>query len=72
MKEELEEELEEEIEEEPIMTTKQLISRLLEIDPDGNKQVYIEFGDDEYYTRGLDYYDAHIDDNNHNIIMITL
>ena len=72
MEEELKEELEDEIEEEEHITTKQLISRLLELDPDGTKEIYLEFSDDEWYSEWADKYNFQIDDKNHNIIKIVL
>ena len=72
MEEELKEELEDEIEEEEHITTKQLISSLLELDPDGTKEIYLEFSDDEWYNEWADKYNFQIDDKNHNIIKIVL
>lgn len=66
----MEEEIE--IEEEEHITTKQLIARLLELDPDGTKEVYLEFSDDEWYNEWADKYNVQIDDKNHNIIKIVL
>ena len=66
----MEEEIE--IEEEQHITTKQLIARLLELDPDGTKEVYLEFSDDEWYNEWADKYNFQIDDKNHNIIKIVL
>ena len=66
----MEEEIE--IEEEEHITTKQLISRLLELDPGGTKEVYLEFSDDEWYNEWADEYNFQIDDKNHNIIKIIL
>lgn len=66
----MEEEIE--IEEEEHITTKQLISRLLELDPDGTKEVYLEFSDDEWYNEWANEYNVQIDDKNHNIIKIVL
>ena len=68
----MKEELEDEIEEEQHITTKQLISRLLELDPDGTNEVYLEFSDDEWYNEWADEYNVQIDDKNHNIIKIVL
>ena len=48
IKTELEEELEEELKKIPVMTTQELISTLLEHDPDGNKEVYLE-SENHYY-----------------------
>ena len=48
IKTELEEELKEELEKIPVMTTQELISTLLEHDPDGNKEVYLE-SENHYY-----------------------
>ena len=66
----MEEEIE--IEEEEHITTKQLISRLLELDPDGTKEVYLEFSDDEWYNEWANEYNVQIDDKNHNIIKIVI
>ena len=72
MKEELKEELEDEIEEERHITTKELIARLLKLDPDGTKEVYLEFSDDEWYNEWANEYNVQIDDKNHNIVKIIL
>ena len=62
----MEEEIE--IEEERGLTTKQLIAKLLELDPDGNKHVYLECGDD-YYSDWV-YADKIEVDNDNNIVTI--
>ena len=45
------------------MTTKQLISKLLELDPDGNKQVSVVIPEDDYYG-GWIYEENIVIDNN--------
>ena len=55
--------MKEEIKEERGITTKQLIAKLLEIDPDGNKNIYLECGDD-YYSGWL--HGDNIEVNNKN------
>ena len=55
--------MEEEIKEERGITTKQLIAKLLEIDPDRNKNIYLECGDD-YYSGWL--HGDNIEVNNKN------
>ena len=48
------------------ITTKQLIAKLLELDPDGNKEIYLECGDD-YYSGRL--YEDNIEVYDDNTIM---
>ena len=45
------------------LTTKQLIAKLLELDPDGNKHIYLECGDD-YYSDWLDENGIEVYDDN--------
>ena len=54
--------------EESYITTKQLISRLLEIDPNGNKEIYLEVLGDDHYSHGLLYESDLQADDDHNII----
>ena len=60
------------------LTTKQLIAKLQELDPNGNKKVCLEkayygFSDDIYYIQDRLTDDAiSIDDKNDNIIKITM
>lgn len=64
---------------EDAMTTKELISKLLELDPNGNKKVYLEkiihgaFSDGAYHIKD-EFTDKHIriDNKNHNIIKFTM
>ena len=65
--------------EEQAMTTKQLITKLLELDPDGNKKVYLEkvihgaFSDGAYHIQNeLTDNRIRIDNENHNIIKFTI
>lgn len=60
--------MEEEIKEERGITTKQLIAKLLEIDPDGNKNIYLECGDD-YYSGWLDGDNIEVDNKNNRIML---
>ena len=60
--------MEEEIKEERGITTKQLIAKLLEIDPDGNKNIYLDGGDD-YYSGWLDGDNIEVDNNNNRVIL---
>ena len=55
-----------EIKEERGITTKQLIAKLLEIDPDGNKNIYLECGDD-YYSGWLHGDNIEVDNKNNMI-----
>lgn len=64
---------------EQAMTTKQLITKLLELDPDGNKKVYLEkviygaFSDGAYHIQDeLTDNRIRIDNKNHNIIKFTI
>ncbi len=50
------------------ITTKELIAKLLEIDPSGNKEIYLECGDD-YYSGYLDKDNIEADNNNNRIIL---
>lgn len=45
------------------ITTKELIAKLLELDPDGNKHIYLECGDD-YYSDWLDENGIEVYDDN--------
>ena len=60
--------MEEEIKEERGITTKQLIAKLLEIDPDGNKNIFLECGDD-YYSGWLKKGGIEVDNNNNAIML---
>ena len=65
--------------EEQAMTTKQLITKLLELDPDGNKEIYLEkvihgaFSDGACHIQ-KEFTDnrIRIDNENHNIIKFTM
>ena len=50
------------------LTTKQLIAKLLELDPSGNKNVYLDCGDD-YYSDWVYEDKIEVDDKN-NILTI--
>lgn len=54
--------------EEHYITTKQFVSRLLELDPSGNKEIYLEVLGDDYYSHGLRYESDLQADDEHNII----
>ena len=60
------------------LTTKQVIAKLQELDPDGNKKVCLEkayhgFSDDTYYIQDrLTDGAIRIDNKNNNIIKITM
>ena len=58
--------MEEEIKEERGITTKQLIAKLIEIDPNGNKNIYLECGDD-YYSGWLHGDNIEVDNKNNMI-----
>ena len=45
------------------MTTKQLIAKLLELDPDGNKQVSVVIPEDDYYGGWIYEENIEIDNN---------
>ena len=61
------------------MTTKELISKLQKLDPDGNKEIYLEkviygaFSDGACHIQ-KEFTDDHIrtDNENHNIIKFTM
>ena len=50
------------------ITTKQLIAKLLELDPDGNKNVYLECEDD-YYSGWLHRDNIEVDNKNNMICL---
>lgn len=49
------------------ITSKELIAKLLEIDPSGNKEIYLESGDD-YCSGWLDEDGIQVDNDNNTII----
>ena len=49
------------------ITSKELIAKLLEIDPNGNKEIYLECGDD-YYSDWLQKDGIEVNNNNNAII----
>ena len=49
------------------ITSKELIAKLLEIDPNGNKEIYLECGDD-YYSDWLQEDGIEVNNNNNAII----
>ena len=49
------------------ITTKELIAKLLEIDPSGNKEIYLESGDD-YCSGWLDGDNIQVDNDNNSVI----
>ena len=49
------------------ITSKELIAKLLEIDPNGNKEIYLESGDD-YCSGWLDEDGIQVDNDNNTII----
>lgn len=49
------------------ITSKELIAKLLEIDPSGNKEIYLECGDD-YYSDWLQEDGIEVNKNNNAII----
>lgn len=50
------------------INSKELIAKLLEIDPNGNKEIYLECGDD-YYSDWLQEGGIEVDNNNNAIIL---
>lgn len=50
------------------INSKELIAKLLEIDPNGNKEIYLECGDD-YYSDWLQEDGIEVDNNNNAIIL---
>lgn len=49
------------------INSKELIAKLLEIDPSGNKEIYLECGDD-YYSDWLQEDGIEVNNNNNAII----
>lgn len=49
------------------ITSKELIAKLLEIDPSGNKEIYLDCGDD-YYSDWLQEDGIEVNNNNNAII----
>lgn len=49
------------------ITSKELIAKLLEIDPSGNKEIYLESGDD-YCSGWLDEDGIQVDNDNNTIV----
>ena len=49
------------------ITSKELIAKLLEIDPSGNKEIYLDCVDD-YYSDWLQEDDIEVNNNNNAII----
>lgn len=50
------------------INSKELIAKLLEIDPSGNKEIYLECGDD-YYSGWLHGDNIEVDNKNNAIIL---
>lgn len=49
------------------ITSKELVAKLLEIDPSGNKEIYLECGDD-YYSGWLHGDNIEVENDNNAII----
>lgn len=50
-------------------TTKQLISKLLELDPDGNRLVYVYVTGDGYYNSAVYSNEIELDDSDDSIVI---
>jgi hypothetical protein len=51
------------------ITTKELIAKLLELDPDGNRQIWVDVAGDGWYSETVYNGQIELDDNDDSIVI---